>query len=1675
MEANRQYMNMRVPGGYALLLSELIRSANAAYGGELIRSANAATPGTLVASLSIMNSGLLFLVVMFSIWLVYDSRRSLRLIAKFCKLARPNVSGLICKLCKLARPDVSGYIRWLVSEICPASQVMAERDQCMLCCAYTTRRCSFGECTTPNSDYPAPEFYCSLECQNSDAIAHTMRHPKCGIAYWAKFLAPGYFARSRADPNAPSGVWLPAHVEQECANGTVRDVHLSAGNYTSDEWDSFNRPDEYSTPPEAGPRLHPRNPLWLAGQSFSSLLLALIHACTILSHAVKLSFLLVLVFIFPCSAQPVVNSGQTYEQTSFMATSPIKPFHATSAVVDTGSYPRGIYNIAEAFTSFSSDVSSVAGLYGDSSCSLGEVTLWLPVLSPAQMVGWKSITMPNQLFEPKSRECLYSTHDGFAHGGVRHGFDDEKTILFPDGSRSPMHPDARNGYRIHVVVGGDGEPPPLSMIPSWVHSSRLSAVKCAQRDENQTGYVAHSKSQLPIEAVDSDVHPSVLSKSELRAWRLMGFPFNRQWKAAVSKTIDHGLQLKPGFLPQSVNMFTEPKVLLARMRCLPFHRKLSRMATAVGHLVWIDFHGPLVRSRIQQFIGHFSIIDDFSRLGFMFPVHNFTAETAKQCVLKFRAILTMLMKLSKPLHIVELRSDNAQAFCGRFFGEFCDNMVTAHTFAAAYAHAMMGRIERMHGVRMGTTRLLLMFANLTRGFWPYASNMANVIHNKLPVLSLEFIPELRVTRALSVSWKHLYIFGSRCLFWLDPAQRPSVPNSQALLDRALKGSYLGPVLLKSASHIFVPHYWSSTGREYFTTASSIRVDESAPPPGLLNETYDWAASLISSSPLSDDASPPNPSSMATAAAELDRHVVEPDEVTEAEPNAAPDFLPSNYVIDPDEPSPGGDQDPNQDSNQVSTSSVVSPATPKNPLGTGVDLTTPFANHGDKKSFRGGHCDTSDCLLPKGHPGVCQNMLPADGGAPRHMSVPTGIKLHARKRVQASSFKPHSSQFQPGDNQRGDVATSPHISIDIFDEKLPASVRAASAVSLAVSTASELPSFCYRACVNALIATVPNAMASSIPIPKGYISATMSPYASYWLDAIYREISGLLAMGVWTVMLVRNIPRGARRVRCHYVFTVKTLVTGFIDRFKARLVADGNTQTYGIDYDQVFSTVVKWVTLRICLFFAAIHDFEISGIDISQAFLYGTLDKDIYMDMPQGLPRYDKDGGELCVKLLRTLYGLKQSPRAFNALLLSILLAFGLEQSKLDPCLFTYKSKDGKFILWVLIWVDDLCVITNDVNLRSRFMVHLKNKFKITYQENLDWLLGVKITRNRPDRSLVLSQELYVETLLKKFEGILEGHTKTYSTPAGEEVAKFDPDTDCPTQGSQDQIDMLQYAAIYMHLVGAFLWLTTCTCPHLAYVTSVLARFTINPAKKHLNAAIRVLIYLRSNPVTGIKLGGKNVGTTFRVWVDASWTDKWSVSGALFCIGHSCVNWFTRKQHRVSRSSMEAETFAAAECATEGSFERDLIEELDVPQTTFSILCDAQSTIDFVGDRFACKKSKHFVRDVNFLRDWVARLVVQFKKVLGTLNHADTMTKPLSVGPYTQHMNAILGAKMVPPLQSAPIPSQFAFLSFSGLPFPLVRSDLAESVVQPRRGDETTSSSSVSFSSPLLEGSPSDAG
>ena len=137
-------------------------------------------------------------------------------------------------------------------------------------------------------------------------------------------------------------------------------------------------------------------------------------------------------------------------------------------------------------------------------------------------------------------------------------------------------------------------------------------------------------------------------------------------------------------------------------------------------------------------------------------------------------------------------------------------------------------------------------------------------------------------------------------------------------------------------------------------------------------------------------------------------------------------------------------------------------------------------------------------------------------------------------------------------------------------------------------------------------TTSTAELGDIPIPKGYRQMEASEHASYWRDAIKREYSGLIGLGTWDVITLDSVPSGANIVNCHLIFTVKRKSDGTIDKFKARLVADGSSQRHGVDFSRVFSTVVKASTLRLILTLAAARDMNLSQLDIRQAYLHPTL-------------------------------------------------------------------------------------------------------------------------------------------------------------------------------------------------------------------------------------------------------------------------------------------------------------------------------------------------------------------------------------------------------------------------------------------------------------------------------------
>ena len=166
----------------------------------------------------------------------------------------------------------------------------------------------------------------------------------------------------------------------------------------------------------------------------------------------------------------------------------------------------------------------------------------------------------------------------------------------------------------------------------------------------------------------------------------------------------------------------------------------------------------------------------------------------------------------------------------------------------------------------------------------------------------------------------------------------------------------------------------------------------------------------------------------------------------------------------------------------------------------------------------------------------------------------------------------------------------------------------------------------------------------VEIPRSYKQALASKHAEYWREAIAKELGGLLKLGTWEMMPYSDLPKGANVMRCHFVFTVKRLSDGSIEKFKARLVADGNTQKAGVDFDRIFSTVVKSQTIRAVLIYACLHKLNLSSIDVRQAYCRGDADRDLFMSPPPGVTSRDSRGRQLVCRLKRSLYGLKQAGR-----------------------------------------------------------------------------------------------------------------------------------------------------------------------------------------------------------------------------------------------------------------------------------------------------------------------------------------------------------------------------------------------------------------------------------------------
>lgn len=493
-------------------------------------------------------------------------------------------------------------------------------------------------------------------------------------------------------------------------------------------------------------------------------------------------------------------------------------------------------------------------------------------------------------------------------------------------------------------------------------------------------------------------------------------------------------------------------------------------------------------------------------------------------------------------------------------------------------------------------------------------------------------------------------------------------------------------------------------------------------------------------------------------------------------------------------------------------------------------------------------------------------------------------------------------------------------------------------------------------------------------PQTVQDVMASDQKDQWMEAMKDEYNSLISHGVWQLV---ERPNNVNIVKCKWVFREKTDADGNLEKYKARLVARGFTQRYGIDYEETFAPVVRHSTLRTLFAIGVEFDMDIEHIDVSTAFLNGDLKETIYMEQPVG---FEVDGTNKVCLLKKSLYGLKQASRAWNEKVHDVLIHHGYKQLKSEKCVYIKDYNQEKVI--IALYVDDFFVFSNNKVGKNEIYDILKNKFKIKILGPVKQVLGMKVDRNKDKGILKLSQGQYIKNLLIKF-GMTNCHKA--STPM-EVNLKLEKASSCDTMYP------------YQELIGSIMYLAVCTRPDIAYVCSKLSQYNTCFNKTHWLAAKRVLRYLLGTIDYGLTY--RKGGSTVEISSDADWAgdivDRRSYTGLISKFGSSVINWESRKQQTVACSSTEAEYYGLGNAVKEAKFLRNFFSELQLInfQEPITIYNDNQSTHKIVNNQ-VFRRTKHIDVIHHFVREAVDSGQVLIKYKASNELVADLLTKPLS--------------------------------------------------------------------------------
>jgi len=908
--------------------------------------------------------------------------------------------------------------------------------------------------------------------------------------------------------------------------------------------------------------------------------------------------------------------------------------------------------------------------------------------------------------------------------------------------------------------------------------------------------------------------------------------------------------------------------------------------------------------------------------------------------------------------VKEFHSDCGSEYINSDMDEFCEEICVRRSFTVPYCPPQNPYAERAWGTLLRKIRICLFASGLHDGFWNLSMQHATFIHNITLRHGCDRTPMEQATNE-TVDYNSLKPFGCKCYYLLPESERTS-----KLSPRALPAVYLGTDPERKGSFVFVPHL------KRITTAYHLVFSEME---YLSKDDMDGTPRF---------------------------KIPTNKRVTIRLPHERSKDRPGPVYRERRDHGDGADiPDENFDeAHQAPTPTPVDdPRFGRTPRGR------------DPGDWAEDKCEQTDCTFPRGHAGRHSFEPDVEDHAGRisdrtrnRLSVPANRASwvacarcgnkdcesteHPSCPATGCEYAPdhegkHSNEpvCKPGIPSREDGESGTYIHVVFGDVTFDV-----------LSTDVEL---------------------GKIPTPESFEHAISGKHSKEWWASMRREIEDLLKHETWELVSRGKLPAGRKPTKSRWVYTIKYLRDGTVEKFKSRFVVCGYSQVQGKDFTRAFSATLRSSSFRCLLAIASGKKLKLEHFDVTNAFTQADLDDVlIFVEPPKGFDTERDQFGTKVLKLKKALYGTKQASRLWQTTLADFLENdLGFTRSRNDPCLFLLERDGGIIILG--IYVDDIIVAYRG-NLFDWFKSKFLERFRAKHIGPLYWFLGIAVDQS-PSYVVSISQERYIKNMVEKYAPEYASQSlDKFEHPRGDVYSSL-------RLAETDEERSLASQLPYMNLVGALLYIAVMTRPDISFHCSILSKFMSDPTVDDYKCAQRLLLYVAQSSSLKITYDGQsrlpeargkdgkdalhpnaklitNNGG-FVAYSDSSWGNKVPYPMFGFCIFlFGGVVAFASKQLKVvAFSSCEAEYAAAAFCCREIEFIRAICADMGfMLKGQLVLILDNTAAIDVAENMGVTARTKHFDMCVHYFRDLVQRGKIKPIHVLTIWQKADGFTKGL---------------------------------------------------------------------------------